>query len=102
MPERTSGIHVFCISGLFIPKTQLIFKDARARIIDFLKESATKRGRQVGFEVLFKHCLTQQDIANQTDISRQTITSVFNELRKENLIYSDRNSILMWGIGKLS
>ncbi|MEZ4930715.1 MAG: hypothetical protein R2788_01125 [Saprospiraceae bacterium] len=46
----------------------LIFKDARERIIDFLKDSAVKRGRRVGYEMLFKHCLTQQDIANLTGI----------------------------------
>lgn len=79
----------------------LIFKDARARIIDFLKESATKRGRRVGYEMLFKHCLTQQDIANITGTSRQTVTSVLNELRKDNLIYFNRNTILIRDMGKL-
>ena len=80
----------------------LIFKDARARIIDFLKESAAKRGRKVGYEMLFKHCLTQQDIANLTGTSRQTVTSVLNDLRKDNLIYFNRNTILIRDMGKLS
>ena len=80
----------------------LIFKDARARIIDFLKESAETRGRKVGFEMLFKHCLTQQDIANLTGTSRQTVTSVLNDLRKDNLIYFNRNTILIRDMGKLS
>ena len=80
----------------------LIFKDARARIIDFLKESANKRGRRVGYEMLFKHCLTQQDIANLTGTSRQTVTSVLNDLRKDNLIYFNRNTILIRDMGKLS
>jgi CRP-like cAMP-binding protein len=80
----------------------LIFKDARARIIDFLKDSAMKQGRKVGYEMLFKHCLTQQDIANITGTSRQTVTSVLNDLRKENLIYFNRNTILIRDLGKLS
>lgn len=80
----------------------LIFKDARSRIIDFLKESANQRGRKVGYEMLFKHCLTQQDIANLTGTSRQTVTSVLNELRKDNLIYFNRNTILIRDMGKLS
>ena len=79
----------------------LIFKDARARIIDFLKESAEKRGRKVGYEMLFKHCLTQQDIANLTGTSRQTVTSVLNELRKENLIYFNRSTFLIRDLGRL-
>ena len=73
----------------------LIFKDARERIIDFIRNTAADRGRRVGFEMMFKHCLTQQDIANLTGTSRQTVTSVLNELRKENKIYFNRRSILI-------
>ncbi len=80
----------------------LIFKDARSRIIDFIKETAEDRGRKVGFETLFKHTLTQQDIANITGTSRQTVTSVLNDLRKENLIYFNRNSILIRDMAKLA
>lgn len=92
-------------SRLLVAETKLeglIFKDARSRIIDFLKDSATQRGRKVGYEMLFKHCLTQQDIANLTGTSRQTVTSVMNELRKDNLIYFNRNTILIRDMGKLS
>ena len=80
----------------------LIFKDARTRIVDFIKETAVDRGRKVGFETLFKHTLTQQDIANITGTSRQTVTSILNELRKENLIYFNRNSILIRDMAKLA
>ncbi len=80
----------------------LIFKDARQRIIDFIKDSARKRGRKVGFETLIKHSLTQQDIANITGTSRQTVTSVLNDLRKSNLIYFNRRSILIRDMAKLS
>ena len=80
----------------------LIFQDARTRIIQFLVESASKRGRRVGFEWLFKHSLTQQDIANITGTSRQTVTSVLNELRKENLIHFNRRSILIRDLARLS
>ena len=80
----------------------LIFKDARERIIDFLKDSASKQGKKIGYELLIKHCLTQQDIANITGTSRQTVTSVLNDLRKSNLIYFNRRSILIRDIAKLS
>jgi CRP-like cAMP-binding protein len=80
----------------------LIFKDARARIIDFLKDSVEKRGRKVGFEMLLKHSLTQQDIANITGTSRQTVTSVLNDLRKSDLIYFNRRSILIRDMQKLA
>lgn len=80
----------------------LIFKDARERIIDFLKQSATKQGKMVGYETLIKHSLTQQDIANITGTSRQTVTSVLNDLRKANLIYFNRRSILIRDLAKLA
>ena len=80
----------------------LIFKDARARIIDFLKDSVEKRGRKVGYEMLLKHSLTQQDIANITGTSRQTVTSVLNDLRKSDLIYFNRRSILIRDIQNLA
>ena len=79
----------------------LIFKDARTRIIDFLKDSVEKRGRRIGYEMLLKHSLTQQDIANLTGTSRQTVTSVLNDLRKSDLIYFNRRSILIRDVGKL-
>ncbi|MEM9920353.1 MAG: Crp/Fnr family transcriptional regulator [Bacteroidota bacterium] len=79
----------------------LIFKDARTRIIDFIKENVSSRGRRVGYEMLLRHSLTQQDIANLTGTSRQTVTSVLNELRKMDLIYFNRKSILVRDMGKL-
>jgi len=80
----------------------LIFKDARTRIIEFLKDSANSRGRRVGYETLLKHSLTQQDIANITGTSRQTVTAVLNDLRKSNLIYFNRKSILIRDMAKLA
>lgn len=73
----------------------LIFKDARSRIVSFLHKVVTKRGRRVGYEMLLKHSLTHQDIANITCTSRQTVTLVLNELRKANLIYFNRGRILV-------
>ncbi len=81
---------------------KLVLKDARERIIEFLVEAAGREGRQVGYETLVKHHLTQQDIANLTGTSRQTVTSVLNDLRKSNLIYFNRNSILIRDIEKLA
>lgn len=80
----------------------LIFKDARTRIIEFIKESIKERGRKIGFEMLLKHSLTHQDIANITCTSRQTVTLVLNELRKSDLIYFNRGKILVRDMAKLA
>jgi CRP-like cAMP-binding protein len=80
----------------------LIFKDARTRIIEFIKDSVALSGRKVGFEHLLKHSLTHQDIANITCTSRQTVTLVLNELRKSDLIYFNRGKILVRDMAKLT
>ncbi|MBK8652580.1 MAG: Crp/Fnr family transcriptional regulator [Haliscomenobacter sp.] len=80
----------------------MFLKDARERIIDFIKDSAQKQGEKIGFETLIRHSLTQQDIANFTGTSRQTVTSVLNELRKSNLIHFTRRSILIRDLAKLT
>lgn len=79
----------------------LVFKDARERIVDFIKTNAQERGRKVGDELLLKHNLTHQDIANLTATSRQTVTIVLNDLREQELIYFDRKSILVHDITAL-
>jgi len=81
---------------------KLVLKDARERIIDFLVDTAGREGRRVGYETLLRHHLTQQDIANLTGTSRQTVTSVMNDLRKSNLIYFNRRSILIRDIERLA
>jgi CRP/FNR family cyclic AMP-dependent transcriptional regulator len=80
----------------------LVVKDARERIIAFLLQTATREGRRVGFETLVKHHLTQQEIASLTGTSRQTVTAVFNELKRSNLIYFNRNTILIRDVDKLA
>ncbi len=79
----------------------LIFKDARTRIVEFIRDSAEKTGRKVGLEMLLKHSLTHQDIANITCTSRQTVTLVLNELRKLDLIYFNRGKILVRDMTRL-
>lgn len=79
----------------------LIFKDARTRIVDFIKDSVSDRGQRVGYEMLLRHSLTHQDIANITCTSRQTVTLVLNELRKSDLIYFNRGKILVRDLARL-
>jgi CRP-like cAMP-binding protein len=80
----------------------LIFKDARTRIVEFIKESVGRQGRRVGFEMLLRHSLTHQDIANYTCTSRQTVTLVLNELKKSDLIHFNRGRILVRDMERLA
>jgi CRP-like cAMP-binding protein len=77
-------------------------KDARSRIVEFLKDNAEEVGKQVGYETLVRHGLTQQDIATYTGTSRQTVTTVLNDLKKTNQIYLRRKSILIRDLESLN
>lgn len=73
----------------------LVFKDARTRIIEFLKDAASWKGKKVGFETMIATKLTHKDIASLTGTSRQTVTTILNELKEQNLINFDRKKILI-------
>jgi CRP-like cAMP-binding protein len=79
----------------------LVFKDARTRIIEFLKDTAAWKGQRVGFETMIPTKLTHKDIAALTGTSRQTVTTILNELKEKNLINFDRKKILIRDINNL-
>jgi len=80
----------------------LVFKDARTRIVEFLKDSASWKGKKVGFETMIPTQLTHKDIAALTGTSRQTVTTILNELKEMNLINFDRKKILIRDLDKLA
>lgn len=73
----------------------LVFKDSRTRIIQFLTDLVHKRGQRVGYEMLVRKFLTHQEIANLTATSRQTVTTVLNDLRNKNVLTFDRRRLLV-------
>jgi CRP/FNR family transcriptional regulator, cyclic AMP receptor protein len=81
---------------------ELVFHDARERIIAFIKEQAAKYGVKYGDETLINHGFTHQDMANITGTSRQLVTIVLNELRKKKVLNFDRTSILVRDMKKMA
>lgn len=79
----------------------LVFKDSRTRIIEFLRDLAREKGQRVGYETLVRGFLTHQEIANLTATSRQTVTTVLNELRRDNIITFNRRRLLIRDLEKL-
>ncbi len=79
----------------------LVFKDSRTRVIDFLRELARDKGQRVGYEVLVRNFMTHQEIANITATSRQTVTTVLNELRSQNIITFNRKRLLIREVERL-
>ncbi|MEL6986935.1 MAG: Crp/Fnr family transcriptional regulator [Bacteroidota bacterium] len=73
----------------------LVFKDSRSRIIEFLVDLVNKRGQRVGYEWVVRKFITHQEIANLTATSRQTVTTVLNELRNKELLTFNRKRLLI-------
>jgi CRP-like cAMP-binding protein len=79
----------------------LVFKDARTRIVEFLRDEAIEKGKKIGYETMIPSYLTHKDIAALTGTSRQTVTTTLNDLRDKNLINFDRRKILIRDLEKL-
>lgn len=105
--NKDFSLQITQIIGNKLVKTQrrlesLIFKDARSRIIEFLRDLAIQKGQRVGYEMVVRQFFTHQEIANLTGTSRQTVTTILNELRSDNMIYFDRRKLLVRDVDKLS
>lgn len=73
----------------------LVFKDSRTRIVEFLHNLAMEKGRRIGYEREVRNFITHQEIANLTATSRQTVTTVLNELRNKNILIFNRRRMLV-------
>ncbi|TDP57786.1 CRP/FNR family transcriptional regulator [Flavobacterium dankookense] len=81
--------------------SNLVSKDARTRLISFIKDWAEREGIQEGKKYTISNYLTQTDIAQIICTSRQTATLLLNELEEKNLIYYNRKEITIEDISKL-
>jgi len=79
----------------------LIFKDAQGRIVDLLFRMAKDYGQKNGNSTLIEHNLTHQDLANLTATSRQTVTTILNELSTAGLIRMERKKVFVKDINAL-
>jgi CRP-like cAMP-binding protein len=105
--NKPLNLKIIKLIGLRIKKLErkvesLVFKDARTRIIEFLRDMAIEKGKKVGFETMFRNYLTHRDIASLTGTSRQTVTMVLNELKDKNIINFDRRRFLIRDMEKLA
>lgn len=79
----------------------LLFKDAKTRITEYVIQQAESKGRTLGGQVVMKNHLTHQEIANYTGTSRQTVTTVLNQLREANFIDFNRKRMTVKDIKAL-
>lgn len=73
----------------------LVFKDSRSRIIEYIADLLNKKGERVGYEWVLRNFLTHSEIANITATSRQTVTTVLNDLKTKEILTFNRKRLLV-------
>jgi CRP/FNR family transcriptional regulator len=81
--------------------SNLISKDAKTRLFQFLKDWAEKEGKRLGNKVVIENYLTQNDIAQIICTSRQTATQLLNEMENNGTLIYNRKEIIIADITKL-
>jgi len=79
----------------------LVFKDAKQRVISFLVKLSEENGKQVGDQIFVKPFLKHQDIADLTACARQTVNDVLTDLREKSIIDFDRKKLIINDTSKL-
>ena len=79
----------------------LVFRDAKSRLIRFIKNWAITDGNRIGDKIVLNNYLTHTDIANVISTSRQSVNVLLNELRESGQLYYNRkhielNDLLSW------
>jgi len=81
--------------------SDLVFHDAKARLIRFIKNWARTDGNRIGDKIILNNYLTHSDIAGVIATSRQSVNVLFNELRDSGMLVYDRkriqlNDMIVW------
>lgn len=98
--SKKLGEKVNTVQGKF---ANIIFKDSRERIVNFFRLNALHEGnQQADGSYLLDMYLTHQDIAHFTAVSRQTVTTIINQLIVQQLIvYVGRRKVVIPNLNKL-
>ncbi|MEO7768981.1 MAG: Crp/Fnr family transcriptional regulator [Ferruginibacter sp.] len=81
--------------------SDLVFHDAKVRLIRFLKNWAITDGNRIGDKIILHNYLTHSDIAGVIATSRQSVNVMFNELRESGMLFYNRqrielNDLVVW------
>ena len=82
--------------------SNLISKDARTRLVVFLKDWTENEGVKTENKYTVENYLTQTDIAQIICTSRQTATILLNDLEHEGLIHYNRKELIIEDISKFN
>jgi len=79
--------------------SDLVFRDAKFRLIRFIKTWALSDGHRIGSKIVLPNYLTHSDIAGMIATSRQSVNVLFNELRDSGLLFYNRKRIELHDTG---
>jgi CRP/FNR family transcriptional regulator, cyclic AMP receptor protein len=71
----------------------LVFRDAKSRLIRFIKNWAVSDGNRIGDKIVLSNYLTHSDIAGVIATSRQSVNTLLNELRDAGILFYNRKRI---------
>jgi CRP-like cAMP-binding protein len=103
-PKLSFTINQFLIDEIHAMDQRIrsmAFENARERVVNCLLHLVEKEGERLGYEYLIRNALTHQEMAGLTATSRQTVTSVLNELKEQGLIKFNRQRILINDLSSL-
>ena len=105
---QNQGLNQLIISTLFnkINKKshrlhRLLLYKSRQRVIQFLVDYVGEVGQRVGYEYVIKKPFTHEEMGFLSDTSRQTVTTVLNELKAKKIIHFTRRYIVIRNIEDL-
>jgi len=73
--------------------SDLVFRDAKSRLLRFIKNWARADGNRVGDKIILINYLTHTDIAKVIATSRQSVNVLLNELRDAGMLFYNRQKI---------
>ncbi|MES1215043.1 MAG: Crp/Fnr family transcriptional regulator [Bacteroidota bacterium] len=81
--------------------SDLVFRDAKSRLISFMKNWAQSDGSRMGDKIILNNYLTHSDIAGVIATSRQSVNVLLNELRDAGVLFYNRkrielNNTMIW------
>lgn len=79
----------------------LISQDVRHRLIHAINKLAYEHGKKRDGGIAIDFPITNQDLANIVGTSRESINRLLNQLKKDEIVKSDRNGIFIYSLDKL-
>ena len=99
--QQDFSLSIYKLVGWRIKKLEhrlslLMFKDARTRLMEFLKNLGNEQGEEKGDAIEIHHLFTQKDIADLIGIARPTLNSLLNELKNQGVVDFQRKIIRLY------